>query len=129
MVQATHPASVTPHNSADANTELILDFAQVGIQDVPRVGGKNASLGEMIQQLAPQGVRVPNGFATTAYAYRDFIREAGLETQMRSHFKSLDIEDLEALRQCGRRVRDLILETPFPPRPRICHHAGIPQTL
>ncbi len=115
MVQATHPASVTPHNSADANTELILDFAQVGIQDVPRVGGKNASLGEMIQQLAPQGVRVPNGFATTAYAYRDFIREAGLETQMRSHFKSLDIEDLEALRQCGRRVRDLILETPFPP--------------
>ena len=115
MVQATYTASATPDESAEAGTELILEFAQIGIQDVPRVGGKNASLGEMIQQLMPQGVRVPDGFATTAYAYRDFVRQSGLEVQMRSHFESLNVEDLEALRLCGRRVRDLILETPFPP--------------
>ena len=115
MVQATYTASATPpDNATDTGTELTLEFAQISIQDVPRVGGKNASLGEMIQQLMPQGVRVPDGFATTAYAYRDFIYQAGLETQMRSLFKSLDLEDLTALRQCGRRVRDLILETPFP---------------
>lgn len=78
------------------------------------MGGKNASLGEMIQQLAPQGIRVPTGFATTAYAYRQFIQQAGLEVILRSHFQSLDIEDLQSLHQCGQRVRDLILETPFP---------------
>ena len=115
MVQGTYTASATPHSSTDTSNELILEFAQIGIQDVPRVGGKNASLGEMIQQLRPQGVRVPDGFATTAYAYRDFVRQSGLEAQMRSHFESLNVEDLEALRLCGRRVRDLILETPFPP--------------
>ncbi len=89
--------------------------ATFGIQDVPFVGGKNASLGEMIQQLSPQGVRVPTGFATTANAYAYFIRAGGLEEKMRSHLDSLDTEDIEALRKSGQSVRDLILETPFPP--------------
>ncbi len=91
-----------------------LEFEQIRIHDVPLVGGKNASLGELIQQLAPQGVRVPTGFATTADAYRYFIEQAGLEGQLRSHFTNLDVEDVEALRRCGRTVRSLILETPFP---------------
>ena len=58
---------------------LVLWFDEVGIGDIALVGGKNASLGEMIQQLTPKGVSVPNGFATTAYAYRDFIKSAGLD--------------------------------------------------
>jgi pyruvate,water dikinase len=111
MTQAPYqmPASVSKE------TDLILEFEQIAIQDVPQVGGKNASLGEMIQQLASQGVRVPTGFATTAYAYRDFIFQAGLESQMRSHLESLNTEDLQSLRHCGQSVRSLILETPFPP--------------
>jgi len=112
MTQAPYqmPASVNKEK-----TDLILAFEQIAIQDVPQVGGKNASLGEMIQQLASQGVRVPTGFATTAYAYRDFICQAGLESQLRSHLESLDTEDLQSLRHCGQSVRNLILETPFPP--------------
>ncbi|MEM9948780.1 MAG: PEP/pyruvate-binding domain-containing protein, partial [Cyanobacteria bacterium P01_D01_bin.36] len=112
MTQSTYQ---TPAAASINDTDLILEFEKIGIQDVPQVGGKNASLGEMIQQLAPQGVRVPTGFATTAYAYRDFIHQAGLEAQLRSHLESLNIEDLQALRRCGKSVRDLILQTPFPP--------------
>ncbi|MGD1855020.1 MAG: phosphoenolpyruvate synthase [Leptolyngbyaceae cyanobacterium] len=110
-------AQTTRTNLAPASTQtdFILGFEQINIHDIPRVGGKNASLGEMIQQLTAQGVLVPTGFATTAYAYRYFIRQAGLEGQLRSHFASLDIEDVTALRHCGRSVRALILDTPFPP--------------
>ncbi|MBT9315907.1 phosphoenolpyruvate synthase [Leptothoe spongobia] len=111
MVQTTR-VNVAPVNT---QTEFILEFEQINIHDIPRVGGKNASLGEMIQQLTPQGVLVPTGFATTSYAYRYFIQQAGLEKQLRSHFASLDIEDVTALRHCGRNVRALILDTPFPP--------------
>ncbi|MEG4032981.1 phosphoenolpyruvate synthase [Microcoleus sp. w1-18aA5] len=93
---------------------LVLLFDEVGIADIPLVGGKNASLGEMIQQLSPQGVRVPNGFATTAYAYRYFIQSAGLEAKLREIFADLDVEDLQNLRQKGKQARALILDTPFP---------------
>ncbi|MGD1950234.1 MAG: PEP/pyruvate-binding domain-containing protein, partial [Leptolyngbyaceae cyanobacterium] len=110
MVQTTH-VNLAP---ANLQTNFILEFEQINIHDIPRVGGKNASLGEMIQQLSPQGVRVPTGFATTAYAYRYFIEQAGLETQLRSQLTNLDIEDVTALRHCGRAVRSLILDTPFP---------------
>ncbi|AFY71483.1 phosphoenolpyruvate synthase [Thalassoporum mexicanum PCC 7367] len=95
-------------------TALVLWFEQVGIADVPLVGGKNASLGEMIQELTPKGVIVPNGFATTAYAYRQFISEAGLEAKLRELFANLDVEDVENLRSVGRQARSLLLETPFP---------------
>ena len=93
---------------------LILWFEEVGIADIPFVGGKNASLGEMIRQLQPKGVNVPNGFATTAYAFRHFIEKAGLETKLRELFADLDIEDMNNLRDRGRMARALVLSTPFP---------------
>jgi pyruvate,water dikinase len=93
---------------------LILWFDEVGIADIPLVGGKNASLGEMIQQLAPRGANLPNGFSTTAYAYRYFIQEAGLEQKLQSLFSDLNVADINNLRQRGKQARSLILHTPFP---------------
>jgi pyruvate, water dikinase len=93
---------------------LILPFNTVSITDIPLVGGKNASLGEMIQHLTPQGVNVPNGFATTSAAYRYFIQSAGIETQLRRIFTDLDVENVENLQRCGRQARSLMLQTPFP---------------
>ncbi|MGF1459008.1 MAG: phosphoenolpyruvate synthase [Leptolyngbyaceae cyanobacterium] len=110
MIQATHNTPTAP----PATTELVCWFTDISITDIPAVGGKNASLGEMIQQLAAKGVQVPSGFATTAAAYRYFIRQAGLEVKLRQLFAALDVEDVNALRQCGRKARSLILETPFP---------------
>ncbi|MGF1515671.1 MAG: phosphoenolpyruvate synthase [Elainellaceae cyanobacterium] len=109
MVQTTSLSPSTTSTEAD----LVLRFEAIGIADIPRVGGKNASLGEMIQQLSPRGIRVPTGFATTAFAYRHFIQQAGLEEKLRSLFIGLNTEDVGALRHCGRRARALILETPF----------------
>ncbi|UIE40202.1 phosphoenolpyruvate synthase [Leptodesmis sichuanensis] len=93
---------------------LVLWFEEVGIADIPLVGGKNASLGEMIQQLNSKGVNVPTGFATTAYAFRYFIERAGLEEKLRQLFSDLDVEDMNNLRERGRQARSLILHTPFP---------------
>jgi pyruvate, water dikinase len=93
---------------------LVLWFEEVGIADIPLVGGKNASLGEMIQQLTPKGVRVPTGFATTAHAYRYFIKGAGLEEKLRELFSDLDVEDVNNLRIRGKQARSLLLNTPFP---------------
>ncbi|MEN9870883.1 MAG: hypothetical protein RLZZ171_1871 [Cyanobacteriota bacterium] len=98
----------------DKQKALILWFEDVGMSDVALVGGKNASLGEMIQQLTPQGINVPGGFATTAYAYRYFIEQAGLETKLRQLFADLDVENLDSLRSRGKQARALILNTPFP---------------
>ena len=97
---------------------LILWFDEVSINDIPLVGGKNASLGEMIRQLAPQGVNVPNGFATTAAAYRYFIAQAGLEPKLYQIFADLDVDNLQNLRQRGQQARSLMLNTPFPARIR-----------
>lgn len=94
---------------------LVVPLTEVGLRDVAQVGGKNASLGEMLQQLAPKGIRVPLGFATTAHAYRQFIAAAGLEEKLREIFKDLDIEDVRNLRERGKAARTLILQTPFPP--------------
>jgi len=93
---------------------LVLWFEEVGIADIPLVGGKNASLGEMIQELTPKGINVPTGFATTAYAYRYFIKGAGLEEKLRQIFSDLDVEDVNNLRERGKQARALILDTPFP---------------
>jgi pyruvate, water dikinase len=101
-------------NSQITQEALVLPFNSVGIADIPLVGGKNASLGEMIQQLGSQGVKVPTGFATTAYAYRYFITAAGLEAKLRKIFANLDVEDMDNLRKCGKQARSLMLETPFP---------------
>ena len=93
---------------------LVLPFEDLRIGDIPLVGGKNASLGEMIQQLASKGVKVPTGFATTAFAYRYFIKSAGLEEKLRQIFSDLDVEDVNNLRLRGKQARALLLNTPFP---------------
>ena len=93
---------------------FVLWFEEVGIADVPLVGGKNASLGEMIRQLTPKGVNVPTGFATTAYAFRYFMEKAGLEVRLRRVLADLDVENINNLRERGRQARTLILDTPFP---------------
>ena len=101
-------------SNSDVEQSLVLWFDEVGIADIPLVGGKNASLGEMIQQLKPKGVNIPNGFATTAYAYRYFIQSAGLESKLRELFSDLDVEDVKNLRERGKKARSLLLHTPFP---------------
>ncbi|MEM9089153.1 MAG: phosphoenolpyruvate synthase [Cyanobacteria bacterium P01_F01_bin.53] len=86
----------------------------VRLSDISAVGGKNASLGEMISQLGAKDIRVPNGFATTAYAYRYFIENAGIKDQLTAIFAALQVDDLRSLRTCGKKARSLILATPFP---------------
>jgi len=89
-------------------------FEEIGIEDIPLVGGKNASLGEMYRELASQGVKVPNGFAITADAYRDFLRATKLDRIIEEILQSLNTEDVENLRQRGRRVREAILSATLP---------------
>lgn len=93
---------------------LLLWFEQCGIGDVPIVGGKNASLGEMTQHLVPKGIRIPNGFATTAHAYRHFLKLNGLDLKLRELFSSLSVENLKQLHEVGSQARTLILEASFP---------------
>ncbi len=111
MVQVTERVETLQSPKEEA---LVLWFEDVGIADIPLVGGKNASLGEMIRQLTPKGVNVPTGFATTAYAYRYFIEQAGLEKTLRQLFSDLNVDDVKNLRMRGRQARALILNTPFP---------------
>ncbi len=89
-------------------------FDEIGIGDVALVGGKNASLGEMYRELTPKGVKVPNGFAVTADAYRYFLRETGVDRRLREVLQGLGTRDIENLRQRGRQARDLILEADLP---------------
>lgn len=96
--------------------QYIASFTSLRMTDVGSVGGKNASLGEMISQLAHLGVRVPGGFATTAAAYRDFLAQSGLDGRIRNLLDALDIEDVSALAQAGAQIRGWIVETPFPAR-------------
>ena len=88
---------------------LVLWFNELGMGDVGLVGGKNASLGEMYRQLTPRGVTVPNGFAVTATAYRQFIAEAGIEDYIRGRFDGLDITNMDQLQHVGADVRGTIL--------------------
>jgi pyruvate,water dikinase len=85
------------------------------MNDVERVGGKNASLGEMISHLADAGVSVPGGFATTAQAYWDFLDDSGLRARIESALEGLDVEDVRALARTGAEIRQMIIDTPFPP--------------
>ncbi len=107
------PAAKSPA-SKPAKPAMVLWFEELGIKDVPRVGGKNASLGEMYRELASKGVKVPNGFAVTAGAYRHFVRTTGLDKKIRSILKGLDTHDLENLRRRGRAVRQAILAEELP---------------
>jgi pyruvate,water dikinase len=94
--------------------QYIASFTSLRMTDVGSVGGKNASLGEMISQLDHLGVRVPGGFATTADAYRDFLAQSGLDTRIQDLLDKLDIEDVTALAKAGQQIRLWINETPFP---------------
>lgn len=98
----------------DKNNTFILWFDQLGIEDVPYVGGKNASLGEMYRMLTPRGVRIPNGFAITAYAYRYFLEKAGIRDKIRDILKTLDTKDMKNLSEHGYKVRQTILTAEFP---------------
>ena len=92
----------------------VIPFERLGMHDVETVGGKNASLGEMIGSLANLGVRVPGGFATTAQAYRDFLKEGGLSERIRDELAKLDVDDVSALAATGARIRGWIMSAPFP---------------
>ena len=94
-------------------TALVVPFENLRMTDVEVVGGKNASLGEMISQL-PQGVRVPTGFATTAHAFREFLAYDGLADRISAKLKSLDTEDVRALAQVGAEIRAMVEAQPFP---------------
>jgi pyruvate,water dikinase len=98
------------------NEAYVLPFQDLRMQDVARVGGKNASLGEMISQLSPLGVRVPGGFATTAAAFRDFLAGGGLDRNIDSVLETLDVDDVKALGQAGAAIRRSIVEAPLPAR-------------
>ena len=97
-------------------TRYVIGFDALRMSDVEQVGGKNASLGEMISQLAHAGVRVPGGFATTAQAYRDFLAHQGLSGRIQAELDRLDIDDVESLAAAGGRIRQWIVDTPFPTR-------------
>ena len=92
----------------------VIGFERLRKSDVETVGGKNSSLGEMISSLAGAGVRVPGGFATTAQAYRDFLKQKGLDERIRGALANLDVEDVEKLATTGAQIREWVLSTPFP---------------
>ncbi|MGZ5235708.1 MAG: phosphoenolpyruvate synthase, partial [Caldimonas sp.] len=96
-------------------TALVARFEHLRMSDVEAVGGKNASLGEMISQLSESGVRVPGGFATTAHAFRLFLAEAGLDKRIAERLARLDTDDVRALAEAGGEIRGWIERQPFPP--------------
>ncbi len=96
--------------------EYVVSLAKLGNHDVERVGGKNASLGEMISNLAGAGVSVPGGFATTAQAYRDFMELSGLNEQIHALLDALDVDDVNALAKAGAQIRGWVMEAEFPPK-------------
>jgi pyruvate,water dikinase len=94
----------------------IIPFQDLKNRDVELVGGKNASIGEMISGLAALGVSVPGGFATTSHAYRDFLAQGGLDERIRATLASLDVDDVDELAAVGARIRGWMRATPFPQR-------------
>lgn len=109
---------------------FILWFDQLGIEDVPLVGGKNASLGEMYRELSDKGVKVPNGFAITAHAYHYLLEKNGAKEQIKNILADLDTNDMENLTERGHKVRALIRSLEFPPELRDAiyeayHHLGL----
>jgi pyruvate,water dikinase len=93
--------------------QYVIPFDEVGMADVHRVGGKNASIGEMLKALTSLGVKVPGGYATTADAYRDFLAQGGLAGRINAALKDLDVDDVAKLAATGAQIRGWILETPF----------------
>ncbi|ADL56562.1 phosphoenolpyruvate synthase [Gallionella capsiferriformans] len=94
----------------------VIPFQSLGLNDISEVGGKNASLGEMIANLSSSGVQVPGGFATTAQAYRDFLAHGGLGKRIEALLEKLNVEDVTALAEAGRMIRSWIVDAPLPDR-------------
>ena len=97
-----------------STTRRVLDFAALRMKDVADVGGKNASLGEMMSELGGAGVRVPGGFATTAQAYREFLAQGGLDQRLARRLRELDVADVSALARAGAEIRGWILAQELP---------------
>ena len=95
--------------------KFILGLHQAGIRDIERVGGKNASLGEMIQHLSKLGIRIPSGFIITVDAYQSFISYNQLEDKISALISEIDYENMESLRRAGLQIRNMIRNTKFPP--------------
>jgi pyruvate,water dikinase len=97
-------------------SDYVVRLQDLRLRDIPRVGGKNASLGEMIGNLAARGIRVPGGFATTAAAFRAFLAGNGLADRINARLAALDADDVEALARCGAEIRQWVVEAPLPAR-------------
>ena len=95
-------------------TDYVIPFENLRNTDVGSVGGKNASLGEMISQLTQKEIRVPTGFATTAFAFQEFLQHDDLGNQITQELEGLDINDVQQLAASGKKIRNWIMETPFP---------------
>ena len=110
-------------------SEYILWLHEVEMSDVDRVGGKNASLGEMLRNLTADGsVKVPGGFATTAHAYREFLAHEGLADRINKTLDELDVDDVGKLVATGRQIRQWVMDTPFPPALDAAIDAGLWQS-
>jgi pyruvate, water dikinase len=101
-------------SSSPIATALVVPFEQLRMSDVEVVGGKNASLGEMISQLAATGVRVPTGFATTAHAFREFLKHSQLAERINAKLATLNVDDVKALAEAGAQIRQWVHEAPLP---------------
>jgi pyruvate, water dikinase len=102
-------------SSTSLATALVVPLEQLRMTDVEAVGGKNASLGEMISQLSQSGVRVPGGFATTSHAFREFLKHGGLTERINNRLAKLDVDDVKALAQAGAEIRAWITDASLPP--------------
>jgi pyruvate, water dikinase len=101
-------------NQGVSPTALVAPFEKLRMEDVETVGGKNSSLGEMISQLAETGVRVPGGFATTAHAFREFLKANNLVERINAKLDALNVDDVRALTQAGAEIRQWVVEAPLP---------------
>lgn len=95
-------------------SSFIVPLGQVGINNIDFVGGKNASLGEMLQHLSPLGINIPDGFVITVHAYKAFLQSNNLEPAIKEIIKTIDFDNIESLRKCGKKIRQLIRNTKFP---------------
>ena len=100
-----------------SHRQFVRWFSEIGAGDVPLVGGKNASLGEMYRELSGEGVKVPNGFATTSQAYRDMLEQAGAWEALHDSLHGLEPDDVAGLARSGKRAREIV------------YGAGLPETL
>src|SRR5262249_51683657 len=112
------PSSAVVGNASDPRSDAMSSnikwFAALGMGDLEQVGGKNASLGEMLANLVSAGVKVPDGFATTADAFRRFMSQTGLDARINAELDALDVEGVRALAETGRQIRAAVVEQPLP---------------